>query len=332
MIVPLFLLLACQVSAAPILVPPSGPATGTVVREAWVMGTRLQVRIEAADPIAGRAAEAALREVERLDTVLSTWHADAEMARANAAPAGRPAPLSAELAGLLAEALAWSRRTDRAFDPAVGALIDAWDLRGPGRTPAAPLLDRARAATGPAGVAVEGTALVRRSDAAWIDTGGFGKGAALRAALVVLRRAGVTRATLDLGGQLLVLAPEAAPAVVAVAHPTRREQPAARLRLAGVSASTSGLSERPGHILDPRTGRPVPAWGSVTVVSDDPLAADALSTALFVMGPDVGLAWARAHGIAALFLLDGSPGLRAAWSPAMTRWLDDLPAGAAGPA
>ncbi|NIR42426.1 MAG: FAD:protein FMN transferase, partial [Gemmatimonadetes bacterium] len=81
----------------------------------------------------------------------------------------------------------------------------------------------------------------------------------------------------------------------------RRDLPAAKLRLADVSASTSGASERfvevdgqrLGHVLDPRSGRPVAAWGSATAVAADPMVADLVSTAVFVLGPEAGLRWAE---------------------------------------
>ena len=61
--------------------------------------------------------------------------------------------------------------------------------------------------------------------------------------------------------------------------------------------------ERVGHIFDPRTGRPATFNGSVTVWHERGLAADALSTALYVMGPEEGLRWARRQGIAACYLI-----------------------------
>ena len=80
--------------------------------------------------------------------------------------------------------------------------------------------------------------------------------------------------------------------------------------------------ERLGHIIDPRNGQPVQAWGSVTVVAEDPLVADLLSTALFVMGPEEGMAWTRAHpGIAVLFLELTADGLKRRWTRAMDPWL-----------
>jgi thiamine biosynthesis lipoprotein len=103
----------------------------------------------------------------------------------------------------------------------------------------------------------------------------------------------------------------------------------ARLEVHGVSVATSGVSERPGHLLDPRTGLAAPAWGSVTVVSPDPFEADVLSTALYVMGPERGLAWARAEGVAALFLATEDAGLRATWTEAIDAWLVDVSSDAA---
>jgi thiamine biosynthesis lipoprotein len=116
---------------------------------------------------------------------------------------------------------------------------------------------------------------------------------------------------IDLGGQVSAggVTDEGWP--VAIAHPHNRTTPHLRLTLLHGSLSTSGGSERDltaggtrvGHIFDPRTGRPAPFAGSVTVWHERGLAADILSTALYVMGPDEGLRWAAAHQVAALYLI-----------------------------
>ena len=85
------------------------------------------------------------------------------------------------------------------------------------------------------------------------------------------------------------------------------------MKLINESIATSGMGERfievetekYGHIIAPHTGMPAEAWGSVSVISQDPFEADALATALFVMGPDEGLKWAEGQqDIAALFVRD----------------------------
>ena len=138
--------------------------------------------------------------------------------------------------------------------------------------------------------------------------------------------------SLNFGGQVLMIGadPNGADWTVPVAHPTRRAEPAAWLRLRDRSASTSSQSERFvtvggkafGHILDPRTGRPVPAWGSVTVVAEDPAAADAVSTALLVLGPEVGTKWAEGReDMGILFLIERDGRVIPRWNRALERYL-----------
>lgn len=295
-------------------------------REAWVMGTRLTVRLaDVDDDRASASAEAVIRSVEGSDALFSTWRDETPLSRLNRAPVGETTELPQRLLTTLAEAFAWSGETEGAFDPAVGPLIDAWGVRSGGRIPKAEEVERALERSGSSAFHLDARAgrATRTSDGAWIDAGAFGKGAALRDVEALLIARGVDRAIVDLGGQVLVLAPEDEPVSFDVAHPADRRRPEVGLRLTGsLSAATSGASERPGHLLDPRTGRPVDAWGSVTVVADDPLIADVLSTALHVMGPEDGFAWASARpDIAALFLTVDGGAVSRHWTPSMERWI-----------
>jgi thiamine biosynthesis lipoprotein len=303
------------------------------------MGTTLRAEVTGDRSVATAAIQQVFDTVAALELVLSTWREDSEIAALNRAGPGVPVPLSRQLAGLLAEVEGWWRRTGGAFDPAVGALVDAWDLRGKGRVPGGPSLARARAASGLEHFVFQqgaaGTIARRGTTGGWLDTGGFGKGAALRAAAAKLRAAGIASASLNFGGQVVVLGagPERGSWLVPVAHPADRSRPVVALRVADASVSTSAQSERYvsvngtryGHILDARTGRPVPAWGSVTVVNRDPLAADVLSTALFVLGPEAGAAYARQHGIAALFLVQRGGELQSIVTPALRPLLAGSP-------
>jgi thiamine biosynthesis lipoprotein len=150
---------------------------------------------------------------------------------------------------------------------------------------------------------------VTRVGAARIDAGAFGKGAALDQAAAVLSG---HRWMVDLGGQVSVGRhhTDGSGWPVAIADPRRRDRTALNLLLREGSLATSGGSERDltvagqrvGHIIDPRSGSPAEFTGSVSVWHQSALVADVLSTAMFVMGPDEGLRWAEAAGIAACFL------------------------------
>ena len=308
--------------------------TITIQREAYLMGTTLEISVASVDRATGIAAiELAFDAVRSVDGLLSTWRDDSEIARLNHAPPGVPVALSADLYALLREASRWSQATDGAFDPSVGALVDAWDLRGEGRVPSPAQLAAARAATGLQRFELDDrrATAVRRDSIAWLDTGGFGKGVALREATRTLRDAGVSSAFLNFGGQVLAMGPEAGSDwIVPVAHPSRRNEEVLRLHLRGRSASTSSQSERwvevagrrLGHILDPRSGDPVPAWGSVTVVAEDPAVADMLSTALLVLGPEAGPRWARDRkDVGVLFLIEQDGKLVRRWNRALESFL-----------
>jgi thiamine biosynthesis lipoprotein len=285
-----------------------------------LMGTALDLEIEAADRPAGLAAsERAVEALEAAEARLSTWREDTELARLNRTPVGEPRALSPALARELQAARRCWEETGGAFDPGVGALVRAWGLRTGGRIPAPAEL---REANGVSGLRLREDVAIREKDLL-LEEGGWGKGAALVDALKALKRYGVARASLDLGGQVAVLG---GGWEVPVADPRRRDRSVALLTVDGGSVSTSGNSEhgfetggkRYGHILDPRTGEPAPDFGSLTVWTADPLRADCLSTGLYVMGPERALAWAATHpGVEVLVLRTDGGRLRALASPGL---------------
>ena len=121
-------------SPAPPCFSPPAPlapsAAPTVERRVMLMGTSLEIAVEAADRAAGLAAsERAVAALEAAEARLSTWRDDTELARLNRAPVGEPAALSPALARDLAAARRCWQETEGAFDPGVGALVRAWGLR-----------------------------------------------------------------------------------------------------------------------------------------------------------------------------------------------------------
>lgn len=285
------------------------PAPARLERSVYSMGTVLNIEVEGpSSELLQTATEAAVREVERIEAACSTWRRDSSWSRLNQAR-GAEVPLDREWLELLSTVLSWTRRTDGAFDPVLGALLRAWGTRTGGRTPSADELARARAASGAALLSLDpekGVARLGHPDAA-LDEGGFLKGYALDRMARLLEAGGVHDALLDFGGQLLVLGRLR---LVALSAPEDRHRATLGFLLPPGSLSSSGTSEHGRHIIDPHSGQRSPAWGSVSVVAADGLTADILSTALFVLGPDRGLLWANANDVAAVFQRPGRPPLQ----------------------
>jgi thiamine biosynthesis lipoprotein len=254
-------------------------AAALATRAQYLMGTVCEISAPESAKI-----DAAFAEGARIEAMISTWREDSELSRLNRAwKAAAVPPHSKELFELLKTVDEWRVRTDGAFDPRLGALIALWDMRGSGRVPT--------------------PEAIRAAPRTVYEEGAFGKGYALDRMLAVL---GAGDAVLNFGGQLAVRGAHR----VAIADPEDRAKPILELTIRDASLSTSSGSEKTfvsggrrfSHILDPRTGQALPPRGSVSVIAADALTADVLSTALYVMGPEAGLRWAREHGVTALFI------------------------------
>ncbi|OFW01786.1 MAG: hypothetical protein A3I61_05795 [Acidobacteria bacterium RIFCSPLOWO2_02_FULL_68_18] len=314
----LLVVVACCTASA------DGPRGELVTRDVYLMGTR--ARLATPDPTRERGLATlatALDVLERAERELSTWRESSAISALNRHPVGVPWHAGPTLCRTFEEVWRWHAASGGAFDPAIGRLLAAWDVHGDGAIPAPPARARASAASGLALLAFDRTkcTLTRQGDVA-IDVGAFGKGEALDRIEAAL---GNVPWMVDLGGQISVggVGPQEG-WTVAIAHPCRRDQPYLHVQLRDGSLATSGGSERDitvdgiriSHIFDPRTGRPASFDGSVSVWHRSGLAADALSTALFVMGPEEGLRWAESRGIAAIYLIPEHGTVRMAVSPA----------------
>lgn len=255
----------------------AGAAAG---RARYLMGTVCEVAVSGSESESESEIELAFAEAARIEELLSTWRPASELSRVNRGET-QPSP---ELRALLGEAGAWARRTGGAFNPRVKKLVEIWRTREDGAVPSR-----------------DAIAVALRSDA--VEEGAFGKGYALDRMLAKMKSDEVV---IDFGGQLLVRGTRE----VAIANPAVRDKPVLAFTMTNGSLSTSSGSEKTfvaggrrfSHILDPRTGEALPPRGSVSVIADDALTADILSTALYVMGEHDGLRWANDHGVAAIFI------------------------------
>lgn len=236
----------------------AAPQEHRAERVRWTMGTLCEIDAPGAPDA---AISAAFAEIERWDRILSLYKEESEASALNRAAGTGPVHVSADLYAAVSEAFALAEETRGAFDPTILPVL----RDGPEKLPhvgwiKVRLDPAARTIELPAGMG--------------LDFGGVGKGRALDRAAAVLKDAGVKRARFNFGGQILALG------AWSVILPGR----AVPLELTDASVSSSGDSERPGHIKSPFDGLPVRRPGSAVAVMPSAAAADAWSTALFILG------------------------------------------------
>lgn len=294
------------------------PEDATLRGDAFGTTWTVRLRAPASDGLRERI-EMVLAEVDR---AMSGWRADSEVSRLNRAAA--TVEVSEPLAEVVEAALQVSEVSGGAFDVTVGPLLPLFGF-GPGGDPDTPppdedTLEAARSLVGPHALEILRTAgaspRIRKSDpGVALDLSAIAKGYAVDRLAEELRAAGHAEHLVEIGGEIRVAGDWTVGIETPTPGPVRRV--ARSFRVADVALATSGgyrdFREAPSvpgatprlltHILDPRVGRPVERpQGSVTVLAPTCLEADAWATALFVLGPDAGLALADRLDLAALFL------------------------------
>lgn len=286
------------------------------------MGTRwsatCELPAESDSPARHAALHAALAAtVQQVDAQMSPWQPGSALNRFNHTPVGQWVALESEMLQVLAAALQVCQASGGAFDPGVGALVNAWGF-GPVRSaPDAAAIQQARqqpyqAATAWLELDVAGQR-ARRHAPRTIDLCGIAKGYAVDRMTAVLRQHGIHQALVALDGELRALGSQASgtPWAVAVEAPIPGQRSAQGvLELQDMAVATSGnyrrfftvQGQRLAHSMDPRTQAPVRnEVASVTVLAPSCMQADAWATALLVAGQRVGKALAQQQGLQALW-------------------------------
>lgn len=268
-----------------------------------VMGAPCRVVFYApTEESANESARAVFERLARIEEALSDWMPASETRQLPSA-AGGNVTVGPDLANALSMSLNYARMTGGAFDPTVGALTKRWRAaRRDGRTPDATELRVLRARCGWQHVRFDAathtyTALVPGLE---LDFGGIGQGIGADAALAVLRERGITCALIDLSGDIAVSDPPPGRTGwnIDLDDPwhTKLELANAAVTTSGDRfqhmdlATDSGTTTRRSHIIDPATGEPLTTRIEVVVVARTGVEADALATALSVMGPERGRA------------------------------------------
>jgi thiamine biosynthesis lipoprotein len=269
------------------------------------MGSELRVAIWTTDAPAAQAAIAAVfAEFDRLEEALSVWREGSDVQRLNAAAGLGAVAVGPDTRAVLDAAQEASRQTRGAFDITFGVLSDVWrfdhdqDNRVPSDAEIAarlPLIDHAAVSVDHA----SGTARISRPGVR-VHLGGIGKGYAVDRAVALLRGRGFDAFLLQSGGDLYAAGRRGdRPWRVGLNDPRGAGgESFATIELRDETFSTSGDYERffiedgirYHHLLDPRSGQPARLCRSVTIIAASALMADWLTTGVFIMGPEEGLA------------------------------------------
>lgn len=251
------------------------------------------------------------QEFDRLQQLLSPWIEDSELARFNALDSNTEMTVSREFHQLLQRSVYYAGISSGAFDITFAGAGHLYDYRA-GVAPDDARLSEAR--IGMHYLQIGNNLRVSKTDRnVRIDLGGIAKGYAIDRAVALLKAAGIKHAYISLGGDSYVMGQRNDRLwQVGIRHPRREQAVAITLPLTDIAVSTSGDYERffvrdgehVHHILNPKTGKPAGELSSVTVLAAAGVDADALSTTLFVLGIEKGMALANQLADVSAIMID----------------------------
>ncbi|NCF15794.1 MAG: FAD:protein FMN transferase ApbE [Gammaproteobacteria bacterium] len=298
------------------------------------MGTTFNVvLVEPPESIATDELETELIAVlQSVDQLASTWRDDSELTAFNLDLSIDWIPVSKDFCALLESALEVSTMTGGAFDLTIGPLTNLWGFGPDGQITGPPSDDEIAAAKHRVGFdlleADCAERLVRKDvPDLYVDLSGWAKGYAVDQLAELLDARGIENYLVEIGGELRVRGKNRDNdkwAIGIEAPSTSARVPHAILRVTDNSVATSGDyrnyfehdGQRFSHTIDARTGRPVTHnLAAVTVVNPSTAYADAMATALLVLGPEDGPQLARELGIAGYFLVRNQTGVNEITTP-----------------
>jgi len=286
--------------------------------EGPTMGTQWSVLIDGLAPKTAPALQRALQHaVQEVDSQMSTWSATSDLMRFNAAPLNTWIKLPLRLVRVLAAGLAASQATGGAFEMNVGNAVRAWGF-GADKIDLGAIRTASAARPVRAIDALEldmGNSQAKKSAPLALDLSGIAKGYGVDRLAEVLQEFGISQALCSLDGEVRALGTQGNgdPWAVTIELPDdAMRHPHSVLALADCAVATSGdyrhfvkvKDHRLSHTIDPRRSAPlIDAPASVSVLAQSCMQADALATALMVMGVEAGVAFSKKNAISALFLI-----------------------------
>lgn len=283
-----------------------------------IMGTVISVELwTEQQELADSAIAAVFADMRAVESAMSPYIKTSELSRVNASAAIQPMPISAELYKVIQKSLYFSRQSGGAFDISFASVGQFYDYR----KAVAP--DQAQRDENLAAIDYRLIELNSKEQSIFfkhpklkIDLGGIAKGYAVDRSIQLLLARGIRSAVVSAGGDSRIIGgrsadPDSSPWMIGIRHPRKDGEYAVRMPLIDTAISTSGDYERYymedgvriHHILNPDTGKSAGEVQSVSVLAANSIDSDALSTTVFVLGIEKGLALInRMAGIDAIII------------------------------
>lgn len=275
----------------------------TVRKVLKLMGTRFEITVVAPNEEIGYInIDEAVSEIQRIEKIISSWDEQSETAKINNNAGIQPVKVSPELFGLIERSIKISDITDGAFDITYASMDNIWKFDGTmTMAPAASDIKKSIAKIGYQKIVLdpENSTVFLPVSGMRIGFGAIGKGYAADRAKELLVSKGVKGGIINASGDLTTWGTKVTGEkwVVGIANPLSKDKVFSWLPIVESSVATSGNYEKYvifngkkySHIIDPRTGYPTTGISSVSIFAKQAELCDALATAVFIMGKDVGL-------------------------------------------
>ena len=266
------------------------------------MTTAIELEMWSEDAaVAKKISKKVFAEFKRIDQSMSRYQPSSALSKVNRIAALEPVIVSGELFRLIQKSTELSTLSSGAFDITFASLGYLYDFRA-AKQPSKKNIDKQLSRVNFHNILLDETlsTIAFKQDGVLLDLGGIAKGYAVDLGVTILQENGVSHARLSAGGDMRLLGDKKSKAwMIGIKDPRNEAKHAVILPLSGVAISTSGdyerffideAGERVHHILSPKTGRPVKGIQSVSVIGPDAITTDGLSTAIFVLGVEQGLA------------------------------------------
>jgi thiamine biosynthesis lipoprotein len=264
-----------------------------------LMGTTAEVILVSDNEKAARKAiNDAFSAMERVDKLMSNFKNDSDIARINKGAGSEAVEVDRDVIEVLKKSIYYSEISDGAFDITIGRAEELYDFGNGGKLPEEQKFKDAVRGIGYKNIIMNGNTVHLLKKETKLDLGGIAAGYAVDKGIEAIKRCGINDALINISGDISVIGEsENGQWKIGVLHPREDDRLKDTLLLKNLSVATSGDyrkyfisgGKRYHHILNPNTGAPTEGVQSVTVIAPLAVDADALSTAVFVLGKKKGM-------------------------------------------